>query len=354
METNAFLTLFEKALIQNGFTKEAAHYHTLKVSKSLSHDDKAKIYNIRVPEEVEKFAYSYTRRVMTASSMTSTEPYDSKADTMTISHTFSTAIDESADSDNNSPLSDIPSAQNEEESAAETPNDRNYDDDTYDSANEDNSNDTDSPAINEEYFENDEVQEEYVKTAVPSTATKNTVSEQLRTDIAEKKYKAPESAEYNPEKTQKIDKIKSISKEPLSANGKKEFAKRIAIASVPAGIATLLIAVLVILGYTFIAALIAFFIAILVAVTVLGGVSTLAGLIYGIVTLFSSAPEGIYEIGITFIILAVTLALAILSYNIAVRFIPVLWSKYTASVTNELISKLRRHLNNVRKECNKQ
>ena len=46
METNAFLTLFEKALIQNGFTKEAAHYHTLKVSKSLSHDDKAKIYNI--------------------------------------------------------------------------------------------------------------------------------------------------------------------------------------------------------------------------------------------------------------------------------------------------------------------
>lgn len=350
METNAFLTLFEKSLVKNGFSEKSAHFHTVKVYKSLTPKDKAKIEAVKAPEEVGIFALAYARRVSASATAKMKEsPYDVKADTMTISNNFRSSI-ETRDPEATVTLNISP----EKQKAAKAPDATAPRRDGTKAYNRSSGAHVNESGAYDTYSDD---KEEYVKVAVPGSGTKNTVSEKIRTGKeTDEKYKTDFPADAtSSDKTQKIDrvKLKALAKEPLTKAGKKEYTKRILIALLPASLGVACISVPVLIGYTAIALLIAFFIAVLVAVTVIGCTASLAGMIYGIVSLFSSTPEGIYEIGIALVILGVTLALAIASYNIAVRFVPILWRKYTAKVTKTLFLKLRRHLNSVRKECNK-
>ncbi len=60
---------------------------------------------------------------------------------------------------------------------------------------------------------------------------------------------------------------------------------------------------------------------------VIGGVAvTLVGLIYGGIKLFSVMPEGLYEIGLAAVILGGTMLIGIVLYNLALRFLPQLFS----------------------------
>ena len=92
-------------------------------------------------------------------------------------------------------------------------------------------------------------------------------------------------------------------------------------------------------------------VAFLVAVAAVGCIGTLAGLIYGVITLFSVVPEGIYEIGLALVIMAVTLALSIAIYNLAVRVVPILWKRFSQYL-KEKRTDLRNKLNDIRTECN--
>ena len=103
--------------------------------------------------------------------------------------------------------------------------------------------------------------------------------------------------------------------------------------------------------YALIAALIAALVGLLVAVAVAGVIATLAGLIYGIIKLFSVTPEGLYEIGLALIILGVTLAASIGLYNLAIRIVPMLWKRLTIFL-KEKKEEYRAFLNDVRTECN--
>lgn len=329
MDSNVFLAYFEKYLSESGFSKEAAHYHTVKVLKSLTASDKVKIGKVKEPAEIAKFANAYIKRLRVAAASEIQANHDMNADTLTIKQNFQNTVINSPYIDNIKQKK----ADNEEfKHLADTPF---------------NVSDVVTLPVSVD-------DEEYVKVAVPNSKTKNTDSEKINKENSSCKTNNINVINTETIKTQKIDKIKikSISKETLSKEGKKEYIKRMFGAAIPASIGVFVISLPVFVGYAFIAALIAFFIAFLVAVSVIGGISTLAGIIYGIIALFSSVPEGIYELGLALIILAVTLVLAISSYNIAVRWIPILWKKYTASTTEKLVLKLRIHLNKIRKECN--
>lgn len=309
MEINEFLALFERALMRHGFSKEAAHHHTVKVFKSLSDEARIKIANFKNADEVDRFATAYSNRIRRLSASAAEKARDASADTVTVSRNFNSTINERQPEKRN-----VPTASNVQK---HTP-----------------------PSAKKTRFADDDE----VKTR--SRNTKTITTTQIR--------KAPTQNGAPSGRTVKIDKIdiKAASKEPLTPSGKKEYAKRIVIAAIPAGVGTVLFSLPVLMGYILISALIAFFIAILVAVTVIGGILTFAGIIYGVIALFGTVPEGLYEIGLAFVILGVTLVLAISSYNIAVRWIPILWKKYSAKVTRQLILKLKLHLNKIRKECN--
>lgn len=115
----------------------------------------------------------------------------------------------------------------------------------------------------------------------------------------------------------------------------------------------ILIAVASFVVYALISVLIAALVALLIGVAVIGCIGFLAGLIYGIITLFSVTPEGIYEIGLSLIIIAVTLASSIGLYNLAIRIVPILWKRFTR-LLKEKIAEYKEFLNDVRRECNEQ
>lgn len=303
MEINQFLALFEQSLVKHGFSKEASHSHTVKVFKSLSPDSRKKIEKFRQAEDIGRFAEAYVTRLRKMSAAAADISRDKSADTQTVSKNFSGTINEE----------DIvyyaPRRQNDAKSA---------------------------PKASKQVTVQAESNPANFASRTAQTATVQRNSDAIGG------------------KTVKIDRIdiKASSKEPLSPEGRKEYIKRTVFAAIPASIGVCIMSLPVILGYILIALLIAFFIAVLVAVTVVGGVLTFAGIIYGVISLFGAVPEGIYEIGLALVILGATLALAISSYNIAVRLIPVIWRKYSSSVTKQLIMKLKLHLNRIRKECN--
>ena len=103
--------------------------------------------------------------------------------------------------------------------------------------------------------------------------------------------------------------------------------------------------------YALIAVLIGALVALLVGVAVAGCIATLAGLIYGIIKLFSVTPEGIYEIGLALVIFSITLAASIGLYNLAIRIVPMLWKRLTIFL-KEKLEQYRAFLNDVRTECN--
>lgn len=63
----------------------------------------------------------------------------------------------------------------------------------------------------------------------------------------------------------------------------------------------------------------------LIAVIAAGSVISLISFIYGIIKLFSVVPEGIYEIGLGFVVMGITMFVGIAIYNIAVRLLPLVF-----------------------------
>ena len=91
-------------------------------------------------------------------------------------------------------------------------------------------------------------------------------------------------------------------------------------------------------------------IALLIAVTVSGVGISLVGIIYGIIKLFSVVPEGIYEIGLAAVIAGFTMLIGILLYNLAVRYIPMLF-RPVGQLAGYAASKISDLYFYVKKEC---
>lgn len=153
--------------------------------------------------------------------------------------------------------------------------------------------------------------------------------------------------------TRKIGAVKKLpAKVPLTTEGKKEYSREILKRS-PAicGIGVLSV-IGITVSYSGITLLITLFIALMIFFTVAGCVGGIAGIVYGIVKFFSVVPEGIYEIGLALVIFGVLVALAILSYNMAIRLVPKLWLKLTGYIS-EWRRDVRDYLNRLRTECNR-
>lgn len=152
--------------------------------------------------------------------------------------------------------------------------------------------------------------------------------------------------------TQKIDVVRGRNqKVELTSEGRKKYFKWMFSSGLGTALLVIGASCAYIIVYALIALLIACLVTILVAIAAIGCVATLAGLIYGVIKLFSVVPEGIYEIGLALLILGITLAVSISLYNLAVRIVPILWTKFTAYVRTKR-GELREKLNKVRTECN--
>jgi len=152
--------------------------------------------------------------------------------------------------------------------------------------------------------------------------------------------------------TQKIDVIKTKNKKvELTPEGRSKYIKWMFTNGLGTGVLLVLSSIAIIIVYALIAILISALVLVLVALAALGCIATLAGLIYGLIKLFSVVPEGVYEIGLALVILAVTLAASIGIYNLAVRIVPILWKRFTEFIRDKK-DKLRTKLNKVRTECN--
>lgn len=176
---------------------------------------------------------------------------------------------------------------------------------------------------------------------------------------------APDGARYKTSKfsaaeeapdvgaTRKMERTvkKHIVKTELSDGEKKEY-RKIVLKNIPALLAVYFaIGLVSFVVYTLIALLITALLCVLVSVTVVGSVGSLAGLIYGVIKLFSIVPEGIFEIGFALVIAGVTLALCICIYNLSVRAAPIFWKKFTAYLKDGIVSRLKLYFNQMRKEA---
>lgn len=314
MEIKAFLIGFEKSLIDNELTPEAARHHTLKIAKALSENDKRKIASFNSISQVNDLATNYVKRIRAKSQNEMAKANsDENANTAAISNNFRRTL-----------------AEDDEESIKVYPR-------------------IDKETKKELESEASTVLFTPVKTDRSSDNTDNFKTTQIKAVRKDSTPTKNTSSRASNDRTKRIDKV-TTGKIQLSNEGKKEFAKRIAIKSplIALGFAGSGIAALAV--YAVIAAFIALFLALLISVIVVGGISALAGLIYGIIKIFTILPEGLYEIGFAFVVAGLTLALSICSYNVAVRFIPVLWKKFTEFLSN-CFTKFKTYINKIRREC---
>ena len=173
------------------------------------------------------------------------------------------------------------------------------------------------------------------------------------TKVIKKIEKTDEKNEEDLASTFKVDSVipKKTPKVELTERGKENYKSWFMSKGIGYTALEALVAVAAVIVYILIAVLITALVALLVCVAVAGCIATLAGLIYGIIKLFSVTPEGIYEIGLALIILGVTLAASIGLYNLAIRIVPILW-KRTTIFLKEKREQYRAFLNDVRTECN--
>ena len=154
--------------------------------------------------------------------------------------------------------------------------------------------------------------------------------------------------------TQKLDVVKSKpQKVKLTPEGRSLYTKWVFSKGIPTWCAVFFAAIASFAVYALIAILIASLVAVLVAIAAIGCVCTLAGFIYGIIKLFSVVPEGVYEIGLSLLILGITLASSIGIYNLALRIVPILWKRFSEFLRSKRYA-LRERLNLIRTECNGQ
>ena len=294
MEVKSFLITFEKNLIRNGFSPESARKHTLKIAKTLKDADKNKIHAMNEDGAVIKLAENYSAKIKRLSGGGNGE--DEKQNTATISKQFNSAIEQ-----NDSPTV------------------------------------TDAPHKVDAEEEQDDVE---------------SVLKQERKTPSQIQSVKDDNASVNTVKTQTMDTVgKKKKKVELTERGKIEYRRWMMSNGVGLTFKTILSAIGSAIVYALIAVLICALIAVLVFVAALGCMGALAGLIYGVIKLFSVTPEGIYEIGLALVIAAVTLSLSIALYNLAVRITPILWKRFTQFV-REKKDAVRERLNSVRTECN--
>lgn len=88
----------------------------------------------------------------------------------------------------------------------------------------------------------------------------------------------------------------------------------------------------------------------LIFVTAAGTLVSVFGLIFGVSQMLSSVPIGLYECGVAIMIGAFALAIGILVYNFAVRFMPIV-AKWLLKLVHYVIRKYRELYVNLKKEC---
>ena len=91
---------------------------------------------------------------------------------------------------------------------------------------------------------------------------------------------------------------------------------------------------------------------VLAGVTAAGAVVSLVGIIFGITQLFSFVAAGIYEIGLGIMVAGAVLFVAVLIYNISVRFFPWLIVQ-VGTLMGFVYGKLRELFLLIRRECYK-
>ena len=304
MQIKTFLISFENSLIANGFSPESARRHTLKIAKSLKETDKNKIHAMENGDDVVKMADNYSARIKALSARE--HVVENSQDTATVSTEFRGSV-----ADHESGRSPVKTAVKEE---------------TVEDVNE--LDDPDEIIINKK------------------NSKKQSKKEKEKDKDESKKVTKTAHAV-----TQKVDAVKKNKKVELTETGKKNYRKWL----MSKGVGVLAGLIFAYIGVFFVYALIALLISLLVAflviIAAIGCIGTLAGLIYGVITLFSVVPEGIYEIGLALVIMAVTLALSIAVYNLAVRVVPILWKRFSQFL-KEKRTDLRNKLNDIRTECN--
>ncbi len=100
------------------------------------------------------------------------------------------------------------------------------------------------------------------------------------------------------------------------------------------------------------AALIVGAIAALTAIVAVGTGFSLIGIVYGTIKMFSSVPDGLYEIGLGIIVAGLVMLFGILLYNFAVRLVPLL-IKLVWKLFKYLLEKLKTLFNYLRRESAK-
>ncbi len=88
----------------------------------------------------------------------------------------------------------------------------------------------------------------------------------------------------------------------------------------------------------------------LIFVTAAGTLVSVFGLIFGVSQMISNVPIGLYECGVAIMIGAFSLAIGILVYNFAVRFMPIV-AKWLLNFVHYVIRKYREIYVNIKKEC---
>lgn len=297
MDVKSFLISFENTLIETGFSKETAREHTLKIAKSLKETDVKKIHSMQDNGVVKAMAKNYSSKVI--NTVSADNRNNIMADTVSIHKQFNEAANFSDVNEENQ------SGAKRKKTAVITDDIRSYD-----------------------------------------NVKQTNINDGVKTNLSQTKTAAT--------KTQRIDRVSvKQPKVPLTEDGKKAYRKWMMTKGIGTGALVFISALGIALTYILIAIFIAVLVALLVAVAALGCVGTLAGLIYGIVKLFSVVPEGIYEIGLALVMLAVTLASSILLYNLSVRIVPKLWKRFTQFIKYKKTD-LRAKLNKIRTECNGQ
>lgn len=87
----------------------------------------------------------------------------------------------------------------------------------------------------------------------------------------------------------------------------------------------------------------------LIFVTAAGTLVSVFGLIFGVSQMISNVPIGLYECGVAIMIGAFSLAIGILIYNFAVRFMPIV-AKWLINLVHYVIRKYREIYVNIKKE----
>lgn len=312
MEVKTFLICFEKSLIADGFAPESARRHTLKIAKSLKDSDKLKIKSMQNTSTVTVLADKYAARIKKLSELSVFD--EDNADTVTIARQFSESTNLSDEEFKQYSIKDTDKQQNSK----------------------------------------DNVDNADTNLGIATESLKDSVEENENIDIKgdrRRRFRSKSSTEQR-EATQKLDSVKDkITKVELTESGKVNYRNFMLTKGIGIWALVGLCTAVSLIVYILISALIVSLVALLVALSVIGCVGTLAGLIYGIVKLFSVLPEGLYEIGLALVILGITIAAGIGLYNLAIRIIPMLWKLFTKFLKQKLTD-LRIYLNKIRTECN--